>query len=298
MTTKPFDQFNKSLFQELLSSCGQVIPNFALLGEERAIDVFFAPHPDSQPDQEELGVLASIAKKPALLEPFRSGLADENIETCIMKLFMVNAQLRNKNTNIPSNIPPHLWIIAAEVSDRILTDFGAIIDAEMGEGFYKLTKGLKTTIVAVAELPTTPETIWLRLMGKGRTQEDAIADLLMLPDSDPKRSNALNLLVTWQIKIEDIIDQIEQEEEVAIMALSQAYLEWEKQTKRLGITQGLQQERRDTIESLIQSRFGTLDQDLQSIIPQWMNLDKTEHTRLILQLPQLSKAELIQYFQG
>jgi hypothetical protein len=29
-----------------------------------------------------------------------------------------------------------------------------------------------------------------------------------------------------------------------------------------------------------------------------MNLDKTEHTRLILQLPQLSKAELIQYFQG
>jgi hypothetical protein len=82
------------------------------------------------------------------------------------------------------------------------------------------------------------------------------------------------------------------------MALSQAYLEWEKQTKHLGITQGLQQERRDTIESLIQSRFGTLDQDLQSIIPQWMNLDKTEHTRLILQLPQLSKAELIQYFQG
>jgi hypothetical protein len=46
MTTKPFDQFNKSLFQELLSSCGQVIPNFALLGEERAINVFFAPHPD------------------------------------------------------------------------------------------------------------------------------------------------------------------------------------------------------------------------------------------------------------
>jgi hypothetical protein len=49
------------------------------------------------------------------------------------------------------------------------------------------------------------------------------------------------------------------------MALSQAYLEWEKQTKYLGMTQGLQQERRDTIESLIQSRFGTIDQDLQSI---------------------------------
>jgi hypothetical protein len=44
--------------------------------------------------------------------------------------------------------------------------------------------------------------------------------------------------------------------------------------------------------------FGEIDQDLQAIIPQWMNLDKTEHTRLILQLAQLSKAELIQYFKG
>jgi hypothetical protein len=299
MTTKPFDQFNKSLFQELLSSYGQVIPNFAILGEERAIDVFFAPHLDSQPDPAELGVLASIAQKPALLEPFRSGLADADIETCLMKLFMVNAQLRNKNTNIPSNIPPQLWIIAAEVSDRILTDFGGIIEPEMGEGFYKLTKGLKTTIIAVEELPTTPETLWLRLMGKGRTQDDAIADLLMLPEADVKRSNALNLLVSWRINME-IMEKVEQEERRILMALSQVYLEWEKQTKRLGIAegvdQGLQQERQATIENIIQLRFGEIDQDLQAIIPQWMNLDKTEYTRLLLQLAQLSKAELIQYF--
>jgi hypothetical protein len=302
MTTKPFDQFNKRLFQELLSSCGQVIPNFALLGEERAIDVFFAPHPDSQPDPAELGVLASIAQKPALLEPFRSGLADEDIETCIMKLFMVNAQLRNKNTNIPNNIPPRLWIIAAEVSDRILTDFGTIIDPEMGEGFYKLNRGLKTTIVAIEELPTTSETLWLRLMGKGRTQDDAIADLLMMPEFDIKRSNALNLLVSWRINME-ITNQVEQEERRILMALSQVYLEWEKQTKRLGleegieegVEQGLQQERRAAIESLIQLQFGKIDQNLSAIIPDLMKLNSAEYTRLLLQL---SKAELIQYFQG
>jgi hypothetical protein len=305
MTTKPFDQFNKSLFRELLSSYGQVIPNFALLGEERAIDVFFAPHPGSQPDPAELGVLASIAQKPALLEPFRSGIADEDIETCLMKLFMVNTQLRNKNTNIPCNIPPHLWIIAAEVSDRILTDFSGIIDPKMGEGFYKLAKGLKTTIIAVEELATTPETLWLRLMGKGRTQDDAIADLLMLPESDTKRSNALNLLVSWRINIE-LTEQVEQEERRILMALSQVYLEWEKQTKRIGkeegiaegVDQGLQQERQATIENLMQLRFGKIDQDLRAVIPQWMNLGKTEYTRLILQLAQLSKAELIQYFKG
>jgi hypothetical protein len=300
MTTKPFDQFNKRLFQELLSACGQVIPNFAVLGEERAIDVFFAPHPNAQPDPAELGVVAIMAQKPALLEPFRSSLADEDIETCIMKLFMVNAELRNTNPNLPTDIPPYLWIIAAAVSDRLLTDFGGIIDSELGDGFYKLSKGLNTTIIAVEELPTIPETLWLRLMGKGRTQDDAITDLLILPESDIKRSNALNLLVSWRINME-IMEQVEQEERRILMALSQVYLEWEKQTKRLGVAegleqgieQGLEQERRSTIENLMKLRFSSIDQDLAVIIPELMKLSNSEYTRLLLEL---SKEELIQYF--
>ncbi len=305
MTIKPFDQFNKRLFQELLSACGQVIPNFAVLGEERAIDVFFAPFPDVQPDPDELGVLATMAQKPALLEPFRSGLADEDVETCIMKLFMVNAELRRTNPNLPTDIPPYLWIVAAEVSDRLLTDFNGNIDPQLGEGFYQLTKGLKTTIIAVEELPTTPETLWLRLMGKGRTQDDAIVDLLMMPESDTRRSNALNLIVSWRINIE-ITNQVEQEERRILMAVSQVYLEWEKQTKRLGIAEGLeqgleqgidrglQQERRSAIESLMKLRFSSIDESLEVIIPNLMALSSSEYTSLLLKL---SKEELIQHFQ-
>jgi hypothetical protein len=188
-----------------------------------------------------------MAQQPALLEPFRSGLADEDIETCIMKLFMVNAELRRTNPNIPSSDPPYLWILAAEVSNRILTDFSGIIDPQLGEGFYQLTKGLKTTIIAIAELPTTPETLWLRLMGKCRTQDDVIADLLLLPATDPKRSSALDLLVSWRINME-IMNQVEQEERRILMALSQVYLEWEKQTRRSGKEEGIEQGRTAGIE--------------------------------------------------
>jgi hypothetical protein len=302
MTTKPFDQFNKRLFQELLSAYGQVTPNLAVLGEERAIDVFFAPYPNIQPDPAELGVLAAMTQQPALLEPFRRGLADEDVETCVMKLLMVKAELRRANPNIAVSTPPYLWILAAEVSDRILTDFGGVIDPQLGEGFYRLNTGFKTTLVAIEELPIIPETLWLRLMGKGRTQDDAIADLLMLPESDPKRSNALNLLVSWRINME-ITNQVEQEERRILMALSQVYLEWEKQTKSLGVEQGLQQgleeERRVTIENLMRLRFGSgedteIGQDLQTIIPNLMSLPNAEYTRLLLQR---SREELIQYFR-
>jgi hypothetical protein len=151
-------------------------------------------------------------------------------------------------------------------------------------------------IVAIDELPTQPETLWLRLLAKGRTQEDAITELLLLPESDPKRSSALGLLVSWRISIE-VMDQVATEERRILMALSQTYLEWERDTKRQGLEQGLEkgleQERRSAITSLIELRFGQVDAALAALLPQLMALESAEYTRLLLQN---SKDELIQYF--
>ena len=91
MTTKPFDQFNKNLFRELLSPYGQVTPNLAVPGEERAIDIFFAPNPAVVPDPVELGSLAPMLNQPALLEPFRSSLVDAEVGNCLLKLLLVHA---------------------------------------------------------------------------------------------------------------------------------------------------------------------------------------------------------------
>jgi flagellar biosynthesis/type III secretory pathway protein FliH len=110
----------------------------------------------------------------------------------------------------------------------------------------------------------------------------------------------------------EITNQVEQEERRILMALSQAYLEWEKQTKRLGLEQGreqgmqqgreqgLEEERRATIENLLRLRFGSgegkmIDQDLQAIIPNLMSLPNAEYTSLLLQQ---SKEELIQHFRS
>jgi hypothetical protein len=100
--------------------------------------------------------------------------------------------------------------------------------------YYLLAKGLGATVVAIAQLPAVPETLWLRLLGKGDTQERAIAELLELPERDPKRESALNLLVSWRINME-IVEEFQREERDIQMALSQAYLEWENQTERRGL---------------------------------------------------------------
>ena len=74
VTTIPFDNFNKRLFQELLSLFGQVLPNMAVIGDGRMIAIFFAPYYELISDEQELGNLTQIMKEPALLEPYRSAL--------------------------------------------------------------------------------------------------------------------------------------------------------------------------------------------------------------------------------
>ena len=77
------------------------------------------------------------------------------------------------------------------------------------------------------------------------------------------------------------------------MALSQAYLEWEKQTVRRGLEQGLEQERRSSIESVMKLRYGAIDEDLQELIPQLMMLSSPDYMALLLQS---SRSELIAHF--
>ncbi len=291
---KPFDRFNKSLFRELLSPFGQVVPNMAVLGEERMIDVFFVPNPEVELDVDGLGDLASLAAEPALFEPFRSALTDDNVQSCLMKLFMVYADIQRVDSSIVVTEKPKLWILAAEVSDRCLTDFGGVIDPELGEGFYRLTKGLGTTIVAINELPTVPQNLWLRLLGKGRTQENAIEELLLLPESDGRRSRALGLLTAWRITIE-WMDEVDPEERQILMALSQAYLAWETETKRQGIEQGIEQGQRSMILSVMRFRYGAIDPELESIIPDLIALDPETCTQLLMQS---SREALVAHFQS
>ena len=158
------------------------------------------------------------------------------------------------------------------------------------------------TIVAINELPSTPETLWIRLMGKGTMQESAIEELILLRETDLKRANALNLLVSWRISME-LTNQLESEEERTLMALSHAYLEWEKQTRRQGLElgivrgleQGLEQERRSTIINLMRLRYGTIDSALEKVMPRLMAMSNEDYTRVLLNL---SKSELIEQLQN
>jgi hypothetical protein len=93
----------------------------------------------------------------------------------------------------------------------------------------------------------------------------------------------------------EVLEQVDQEERRILMALSQAYLEWEQQTEQRGIERGEQRAQQKNITSILTTRFGSLDSQLEAIIPAIMELPIEAATPLLLQL---SREELLQRFSA
>lgn len=302
MTRFPYDQFAKDYLEELLQPLGKIETSKAVPAEIREIDVYFAPSPQPSTDAIQLGLLGRVANTAALIEPFRGAVKISEIRSCMNKLFYIIADVerQNKRDNVSTKEEnlPKLWIISPTVSTAILDGFKANLDEEnWGTGVHFLGEHLKTVIIAIHQLPRTPETLWLRLLGKGRVQQRAVEELKTLPQNNPLRDKAIDLLLSLKTQIE--IKQVPDEEDrEVLMNLSPIYLERLAEAKQEGRNEGLQEgvinERRTVIENILRARFGTLDNELNSIIQPLLALTSEEFSPLLIQL---SREELISRFR-
>jgi len=152
-------------------------------------------------------------------------------------------------------------------------------------------------------------------LGKGKVQKQAINEIGALPPDHPLRSNALLLLSNLQFTIQasQNIDREDRElamelsplllklrEEAIVQGVLQGVQQGLQQGLQEGLQQGLQQgiqllreERRATIENLLQFRFGSIDEELSGIIDRLLNFPTQEVTGFLLQL---SREELLARF--
>ncbi|MBW4478580.1 MAG: hypothetical protein KME54_17395 [Tolypothrix brevis GSE-NOS-MK-07-07A] len=323
MARNPFDQFSKQFFEEFLTPLGQVRINYEIPGEAKFVDIWFIPSPSKTTVPEDLGLLSRIAQTPCLLEPYRKQPTNREIRSCLYKLYHLEAETqreaKREEEKISDQQLPQLWIITTSCSERLLEDLNVTQDETWGEGIYFLGKILLTRIIVIDRLNRTPDTLWLRILGKGLTQKQAVEEVIALPAQDSKRNQILRLLYSWKISIE-VGTQIDLEDTEVIMNLSQAYLEWEEQTQlrgieqgieqgiergieqgiergiERGIEQGIEQERRQLLENLLTARFGEVDSQLAAMIPAIISLNNQEYAALLLQLPSLSREDLLARF--
>jgi hypothetical protein len=149
-------------------------------------------------------------------------------------------QAKRENQTYNEDNFPRLWILSPTASVAILEGFGAKLGPDWSELLYFFPASYRTAIIAINQLPLAPETLWLRLLGRGKTQDRAVRELLELPQGDFFRQTVLELLISWRVSME-INNTLEAEDREVFMTLSQTYLEWKEATKREGLEQGLEQ---------------------------------------------------------
>ena len=94
---------------------------------------------------------------------------------------------------------------------------------------------------------------------------------------------------------------LNREEQELVMNLDVVYEQWRQQTlqegRQEGRREGKQEALREEIADLLEVRFGELDSDLAETAAKIVQLPKRDRTRLLLQLPSLSREELIAQFE-
>ncbi|MGK7900229.1 MAG: hypothetical protein AB4352_02235 [Hormoscilla sp.] len=312
MTRFLYDQFFKDCLDGFLNQYGEVQIDKRVTSEVRQIDVWFVPNPEKSKHRSTLGLLGRMAATRAIFEPFHSAATVDEICDCMVKLRDVCSQEKREASRSGSGRSgrrvkreelPRLWVLTPTASKRLLSEFKATIDESWMDGVYFLGKVFRTAIVVIHKLPNTPETLWLRLLGKGKIQSQAIEQLNALPPEHPLREMTLELLLNFHEHLSERKDLdaggnqlVMQLEPLWKTKLEKTFQEGEQRGILEGIVQGEQRLRRAMFQNLLQVRFGDLDAELASVLEQMSVWSLEDSSRLIMELPQLSREELLARF--
>ncbi|MCG6138801.1 MAG: DUF4351 domain-containing protein [Nostoc sp. LLA-1] len=271
MTRFVHDEFAKDYLEELLKPYGEVKSSEKISGEIKEIDVLFTPSAQQNSNLELLGLLGRFAEFPAILEPFRNAASDDEICDCIQKLLEVKAGLRRdakaNKTKLQDSHIPKLWVLTPTASPAILSSFNVNQKSGWLPGIYFLGDALRTAIVAIHQLPQIPETLWLRILGRGSTQTQAIIELQALPSNHPFQKATLELVYNLRENLR-INQNLESDDRELIMRLEPLYQQDRERAKQEG--------QQDLIIRQLNRRFGEIDVSLIEQVRE-LSIEQLEH---------------------
>jgi hypothetical protein len=263
MSQFPHDEFAKGLLESLLAPFGKVEAAYTLSSETREIDVYFQP--DSIPTN--LGLLSQFAVTAAAFEVYRNPVDLVEIRTsCLAKLYFLHGQIireaKKEDIDVPETDLPMLWILTPTLATHKLEGFGVTLNLDAWcTGVYLAPKHYKMGIIVIHKLPVTPETMWLRLLGRDKVQAQAIDEVARLPVDSPERINALELFSNLKSNLE-VNQPVDQEEEDLVLRLSPIYLEQIQEAEQRGEQRGEKIGESRLIIKQLQRRFGVLSEEV------------------------------------
>ena len=295
MTKKPHDQFAKQYLKGILSPFAQEVEvSFELPpGEIQQADVWVVPQEGRL--LTELGALGKITLNPALIEVFRNPMPEDEIVSCFEKLCRVRSDwkrvAKREGKKVDRKGLPRLWLIVPTASEKSLQDCHALPKRGWEKGFFFLGETFRTAIIVVHQLPETPETLLLRLLGRGSVQLRASNELLELPEQ-PMKTFVLEKLSKLNVMLKSRRNTSKEDQELE-QNIDAVYEEWHRRTRQEGHQEGRQEGRQEDVEGMLMVKFGTLDQEIRRVIPNLLDLSAIDRARAVMEL---SREELLVRF--
>jgi hypothetical protein len=233
-----FDQFGKQMVRTAVASCGSVETDAEVPADTRRIDLWFMPDPACEPVPGYLGLLGRMTTGPSTLEFFHNTPSGDDLADCLIKhgQFRHYLSLRKPPPPIPMQ-----WVISSGRPKGGIEGLRLHPLEGWPPGIYEGPPLLWTRLVVVSELPVTPDTLLLRLLGAGQVLKQAIAELKALRTEDPARSLALPLLVRLRLEIPTDPAQRTDDDQEFLMQTQDIVETWRQEAIQEGVKQGVKQ---------------------------------------------------------
>jgi Domain of unknown function (DUF4351) len=258
----PHDKFIKQLLPVVLKNLFNSQTSVSVeLAEELAIDVLCkAIQTDNVAELDPaLGLLGRLmAVHPTVIVEHYSGYLDlEDIDSCVLRSAMYwemhkgqsdgSTKIRVTKDSALNQAPlhpnqPFTWILAAKCGENSLRRWMATRATEFGEYVYWLgPPGLSMGLVEIESLPSTTDTLLLKMMGKADSAKQAFDDIVKLDPGLELRNDIIEVSIKHCIYLQQFQSELTEEAlsfMVYIQEVEQAYQQWVKERRAEGKIEG------------------------------------------------------------
>jgi hypothetical protein len=206
----------------VLGNNARIRINAEAIGEAELVDVLFEP--DISKSGDPLGVLGTLTSIPCIISTVNSAPTPHDIR-CHINTWLswygeeyggiVPLDRDSSDEEDTDDAPAPLdsnkaqLIIVPSLKIKVVENFGGRPSPINVPGIYFLNPGVcNTTIIITNLLPVDASTLWLRLLGWGETQRQAIIELVNSDINHPLYPLAMQQLRAWyQVLLQDRADE-------------------------------------------------------------------------------------------
>jgi hypothetical protein len=267
-----YDRLGKEMLRAGLQGRGTFTAELDVSPDPQRVDGYFVPNLElATPVANTL--LGRMTRRSCSFEMFSEAPARLDLSECARKHLNLLHGLRKET---PADGLPHQWVLSAGKPFGALDAARAIAAPNWPRGFHALPELLETTVVVLNELAEERATLFLRLMGRGRTLKRAIAELKTLSEGEFERHVALPLLIRYRFEVaqapvspadEEFLMTSQEamalyEQRVELRGEQRGELRGEQRGELRGELRGLLQGQRTTVLRMLRRKFGELPEKI------------------------------------